>query len=81
MDIKCHQCREPWDIDSLHDLVAEGHFVDFEDARKGFYRDGCGAFGEQHNGPADPADTIGVLQELLGDDVDGLAAMIQDFGL
>lgn len=82
MDIKCKACGEPWAIDSLHDLVAEGAAVDFDDARGMFYRDGCHAFGQgctsvRYGGGS----AIGVLQELLGDDVDGLAAMIEDFGL
>ena len=82
MDIKCKVCREPWDVDSLHDLVAEGSAVDFDDARGMFYRDGCGAFGSRHNDVGDGSQfLIGELQDLMGDDVDGLAAMIEDFGI
>ncbi len=82
MDIKCKNCGEPWDMDSLHDLVAEGAAVDFEDARKAFYREGCGAFGQgctsvRYGGGS----AIEVLQELMGDDIDGLAALTEDFGL
>lgn len=80
MDIKCTTCAEPYDIDSLHDLVAEGSAVDFEDARRQFAVHGCRAFGMTHNDTtADPA--IAMLTELLGDDVDGLAAELEDYGL
>lgn len=81
MDIKCKVCREPWDMDSLHDLVAEGRAANFDEAREWFYRDGCEAFGSSHGEIAANGDAIGMLQELLGDDVDGLAALTEDFGL
>lgn len=77
MDIRCTTCGEPWDIDSLHDLVAEDQAADFDDAYRLFVMDGCGAFGTSHNATkASPA--IQMLTDLLGDDVDGLAAELED---
>jgi hypothetical protein len=75
---------------SLHemgDYRGSGDFT-YEQARKRFYRLGCGAFDagsvkcdrgddvRYDNGPA-----VDMLQDLLGDDVDGLAATLEDFGL
>lgn len=77
MDIRCTQCGEPWAVDSLHDLVAEGAAVDFSDARRVFALEGCSAFGTSHAATtASPA--IAMLTDLLGDDVDGLAAELED---
>ena len=82
MDNKCKFCREPWNMDMLHELVAEGHAVDFDDARRQFYSHGCEAFGTRHNGDIeDYENEISILQELMGDDIDGLAALTEDFGL
>lgn len=78
MDIKCRHCGEPWDLDELHDV--DGHT--FDQARKRFYRDGCLTFGTGHSQGSYPnREAISMLQDLLGDDVDGLAAMLEDFDL
>lgn len=94
MDIRCSKCGEPWDVDSLHDLVAEefGHWdpiaqrtvvagdysILFERVRHDFKRRGCEAFGARHNETkAHPG--IAEIQDLLGDDIDGAAALIEDF--
>lgn len=64
--MRCPQpgCGEPWDLDSLHDLVSErwydehgdkpmpsgkGYEPLFEAARKDFNKRGCEAFGSRHN--------------------------------
>ena len=79
MDIRCSHCGEPWEMDTLHDLADEEN-VSFDQARRMFYKDGCKALGTRHgSGHADPG--VAMLQDLLGDDVDGLAAMLEDFGL
>lgn len=78
MDIRCTTCGEPWEMDTLHDLVAEDQAVDFEDAYRMFVVDGCEVFGSSHSlSKASPA--IAMLTDLLGDDVDGLAAELEDF--
>lgn len=77
-------CFEPWDLDSLHDLVAEGHALDFDDAFALFKREGCRAFGTRHNTPADDevSHRVAIVEagfELLGDDPDGLDAELEDW--
>jgi hypothetical protein len=90
MDIYCSHCGEPWEIDSLHELiVAEGISPDFSSARKRFYLYGCGAFekGTPVKCTHSPVtskknlDAYSALQDVLGDDIDGLASMYDDFGL
>jgi hypothetical protein len=76
MDIRCAKCGEPWDMDELH-YVED---MSFDQARQGFYKQGCEVFGTTHSqNKADPA--LSMLQDLLGDDIDGLAALTEDFGL
>lgn len=78
MDLYCPVCGEPWDIDALHDVPG----VPFEVARRRFAREGCRLFGTSHNDiiDADRAAKSAVLHQLLGDDVDGIAAMMEDLG-
>ena len=53
MDIYCSNCGEPWDIDSLHDVIAWKHpDTDLKDyqkvfvtVRKDFSENGCKVFG------------------------------------
>lgn len=74
MDIYCPTCGEPWDIDSLHEVDDKT----YEQARKGFYRDGCEVFGTSHGeGSADPV--IQAAMDLMGSDVDGLATTLDDY--
>jgi len=78
MDIRCPNCGEPWDMDSLHDTAYET----FDEARKAFYKKGCIVFDtkcpEQANRPM-AAMAAEALYDLLGDDIDGAAAMLEDF--
>jgi hypothetical protein len=82
MDILCPKCAEPWDIDELHDYAEEGGTI-FSDVYKAFRTKGCAvAFGD----PVPCSRTEGsearsVLADLLGDDVDGYASLLEDFGL
>jgi len=74
MDIRCRHCGEPWNIDELHNVDG----LTFDHAQKSFRSIGCETFGTSHSqNTADPG--IGILADLLGDDIDGLAAMIEDF--
>jgi hypothetical protein len=83
MDIRCPVCSEPWDLDELHAL--EG--VAFDEAREKFYAEGCGlTFGSKECAPANDeasrrAEVSRVLADLLGDDIDGIAAMEEDYDL
>jgi hypothetical protein len=79
MDIKCPACGEPWDLDSLHDNELG---LSFDEAYRRFRTEGCRhVLGNPActSGTADPA--LAGLAELLDDDVDGYAAMTEDFGL
>ena len=77
MDVRCTNCGEPWDLDELHELVAEGSAVDFDDARAMFYRHGCKAFGSRcSDNLGHPA--IASVYDLMGDDIDGAASMLED---
>ncbi len=80
MDILCSRCGEPWDNDTFHD-VAEEQGITYREAVRRFQADGCGA-----TGWCDPCEPVhnnrtavaGMLYDLLGDDVDGAAAMLDD---
>lgn len=81
MDIKCVKCGEPWDMSELHEMGDwVGEELSYSDARERFYATGCEAFGSKHgDGKADAG--IGVLYDLLGDDVDGAASLMEDLGI
>jgi hypothetical protein len=107
MDVICRHCREPWDLDSLHEEAGMRYGVPFhlnetdrlayrknpaydsdayakvfDEVRQEFYRDGCGALREFGAKPCTPqgesSAVVGMVYELLGDDVDGAAAMLED---
>ena len=79
MDIKCRNCGEPWDHDTIHDVASEKN-SDYETVAADFRRRGCEAFDTNHNGNKAHV-AIGALTDMLGGDMDGLGAMIEDFGL
>lgn len=78
-DIYCHLCGEPVEIDYLHD-VAEDHDVTFSQMFADFTKHGCTALGAVCN----PTPVLGrallarIAAELLSDDVDGIASMMDD---
>ena len=90
MDILCRKCGESWDLDSLHEEV-ERRFPGLEgdaNAYRGVWRQvakdfrdrGCPALGATcGERKGDPA--IGALYDVLGDDMDGAAAEMEDLGL
>lgn len=84
MDIYCIKCGEPVERDYLHD-VAEEKGTTFNVVLHQFQSVGCPAVGYQHsdNGEAgaDRAAAMSAMFDLLGDDVDGAAAMMEDFDL
>lgn len=81
MDIYCTRCSEPIDMDYLHDLVEEGMYANFKEALHAFQTKGCEALGEPQCERSDSlrAAAMGAMFDLLGDDVDGAAAMMDDF--
>lgn len=78
MDIYCPRCGEPCDHDELH--MQE---VSYDEARRTFYNQSLGC-GQLFDGrpctlqASDQAMQARVLVDLLGDDVDGIAAMHED---
>lgn len=84
MDIICPTCREPWDNDTIHEYADEVGST-YREVAKVFRTQGCGkAFAEwliSTCHPAEGAETRHLLADLLGDDMDGYAAMMEDFGL
>lgn len=82
MNLACRHCGDTYDIDTLHDQAAADNKT-FDEVRADFYARGCEVLdGHHHNEPLDPdkADGITAIYELLGDDVDGAAALLEDFG-
>jgi hypothetical protein len=80
MDINCPKCGEPWDMDELH-YVAEENQTTFTEEVKKFSTAGCQVFdGQPCTEPADRTRALAaaVALELLGDDVDGIAAFMED---
>ena len=79
MDLVCIRCGEPWDMDYvLHEDPGE-----FK--RRGGRIDRCPCCPKQKpkHSPREQArlDAVAGLADLLGDDVDGLAAELADLGL
>lgn len=79
MDIYCSKCGEPWEIDSIHDVAEELQFS-FDEALKAFKKQGCEILGASHGEVNENrAAAVSVLFDIMGDDVDGIAAMLEDF--
>lgn len=78
-DIYCTVCGEPWDIEELH-FVADDADRTFAEVLREFRQRGC----ETLDGRCSPKRSImsAVSREafeLMGDDVDGIAAHCEDF--
>jgi hypothetical protein len=87
LDVYCKVCGEPWDNDELHEV--EG--MTYLQASRKFRAEGCGAvFGTECSPRNDSVthpnfgltleEAADVLYDLLGDDMDGATAMLEDFG-
>jgi len=88
MDINCPKCAEPVELDYLHEVAdidsQYGDGATFIDVLHAFQTDGCSALGERCNPRVTDRDRAraagaAMLYELLGDDIDGAAAMLEDF--
>lgn len=81
MDIRCPKCGEPWDIDELHG-VYDGFRsrIPFKTAYARSRKVGCEVFGTSHNSTPDveTAQKARTVMDVLGDDVDGAASMLED---
>lgn len=81
MDLLCPKCGELWDNDSIHE-EAKADGETYRTLLPRFQREGCAIFGTRHNAvQLRGADEARALYELLGDDADGAAAMLEDYGL
>lgn len=84
MDINCPKCGEPWELDAFHD-VADDKDITFSEAVSDFRAGGCSSTGwtqcsSRVEGRARAmAGASAALFDLLGDDVDGIASMLEDF--
>lgn len=83
-DLPCPRCGEPWDNEVLHE-VAEELGTTYDKAAKKFRQEGCLSFKDtSYESPDCQLDDRSVdrfaISELLGSDMDGYAAMSEDFG-
>lgn len=80
MDIYCPKCAEPVEIDYLHD-IADEHGTTFTKVLHRFQSYGCKAIDAKCNPRKDHgrASAAAALYDLLGDDIDGAASMLEDF--
>ena len=95
MDLICPRCGEPWDMDCLHDEAAERHTKDggeyadvYASVAGDFRARGClaltTAYGSQPGCVREQSHSTlaaSATYELLGDDMDGAAAMLEDMGI
>lgn len=89
MDLYC-KCGEPWEMDSLHDVCEDrihaGDERNYEDiwreVKNDFRKHGCQIFGCNHSEvPERNKHSLQeALFEVMGDDIDGVASMMEDYG-
>lgn len=82
MDIPCTICGEPFDMDELH-YIAEETNTTHDQVREQFYRDGCRIVmgSATRCTPTGNSSARFELADILGSDIDGYAAMTEDFDL
>jgi len=81
VDLLCQRCGEPWDFFYITDEMTEEERRDFHAGR------GCPccckkATADIHLSPRqqEATEVQAILRDVLGDDIDGLAAEMEDFG-
>lgn len=88
MDLYCCKCGEPVEHDMLHD-VAKATGNTYAEVASDYRVNGCTALGMTHNRPREDRDEVfnltpqeasAALYDMLGDDMDGAAAMMEDMG-
>lgn len=93
MDIICPKCAEPWDNDSIHEEVDNRRddgdtTADYYKIAAEFRRKGCQTFTYAWDGDcgnqltdrqAFRAQLAGVAYDMLGDDMDGAASLLDDY--
>lgn len=87
MDIRCKICLEPYALDELHYLE---NGMTFEQASQAFRERGCSGIDLTHNmgsrGMTEQEheqfkarqEIVNAIQEMLGDDIDGIASTLDD---
>lgn len=79
MDIYCQKCDEPWDVCYVgHDMDDDGEKGDAERFKRG---EGCPCCEWGKNAPKQQSlrgEAMGLVADLLGDDIDGMAAFMDD---
>ncbi len=81
MDLLCPRCGEPWDVYELHEVED----FTFDQARKRFQAIGCAVFDGGTEPTCEKVENLSTLasatlMDLMGDDVDGAASLLDDFG-
>lgn len=80
MDTICPRCGEPSEVLYITDTAKELGLTPRE-AHAKFANEGCGFLGFTCTPVKDErTEVAALLYDLLGDDVDGVAAMLEDFG-
>ena len=82
MDIPCTICGESFDMDELH-FIAEETNSTHDQVREQFYRDGCNIVmgSATRCTPSGNSLARSALADILGADIDGYAAMTEDYNL
>jgi hypothetical protein len=79
MDIYCQKCDEPWDVCYIgQDMDEDGEKGDSERFKGG---EGCPCCKWGKNAPKEQSlrgETMSMLNDLLGDDIDGMASFMDD---
>ena len=79
MDVYCPRCGEPWDVYEFHDIAG----VTYNQAKDTFFTKGCGFLFNDgvlcKNTGSRQAEVSALMYELMPDDVDGIASMLEDF--
>ena len=74
MDVYCKRCGEPWDLYGV-----EHGDMDDDERRRFWAGEGCpSCYGKPVEKRPFRADLMGELHAVLGSDIDGLAAMMED---
>lgn len=82
MDLVCTNCGEPWDMEYVFHEAPRSDFKTVGDSGAIIACPNCK--GKKVDMPAKERERLEEAQlvvELLGDDVDGAAAMLEDFGM
>jgi len=73
MDLYCKRCGEPYDFFHVQDEMIATERIHFYDG------EGCpSCFGKEVQRQPMRAQAMAALHKVLGDDLDGLAAMLED---